>query len=882
MTQQTSSSETKAKRGFLPSMSAKVTAILLAIGSVSAIIGVLAVVVFVQVSAEMHRLSDDRLPELENSSQLLNASFRAEAAANVVLRVGPEGLSAAAEEAGAALGGLSEAIAGLPAGARPDFEAESAEIASAVEALVAARRAENESEAAIMSALQELHGVSQRLEVKLTELADDAYFDLTLGAEDAVTQIEETVGGLVENEFHMLQELLRAQSEINMLSGMILAMGTESDAGVMSIMRDSATGAADHLAAIIDTLEAAPDSSIDTAPLRRAHDIFSEALTGGKRLTAGVRRDLLRARQEIFGQLSGLVDDMDFEAILAIEEAGAENGDAVRSLVEHEFAALTDLLEINLLHNAYQGAVMDLISAGDQDAAHLAAGIMAKSAEALTAHADIAGGALAAEFDTLARLSDGDTGLPGHGYAAIDAAQAAAGATSRTVEATTRIVERSQALGERSQSGIAAMALGLSRQVTNAQFMVIGLAVSSGLALAFALYLSRRLIQAPLRAISETTERLAHGDLAPVEGFDRSSEEIRRIAGALAIFRDGIVERAELERRAEAERNATEQERQAREADQAAAMAAVGVGLTALAQGDLTARIDQRLPEGFDRLQVDFNNALEQLMGTMAQVLDSVFTIRSSSGDTTRVAADISKRIESQAATLEQAAAALDTLTTGARNTAQNARKVEAASQSARDTTEDGAEVVNRAVQAMADIEESSRQIAQIVGVIEDIAFQTNLLALNAGVEAARAGESGRGFAVVASEVRALAQRCSEAAMQIKGLISRSTVQVSDGAKLVSHAGEALQVILERVGDISGLVTEIAENVSDQTMGLEEINNGIGHLDQVTQQNTAIVEETTAASAQLSEEANRLANVVNRFRTGSPEQAGMASGNRAA
>ncbi len=868
MTQQNSSSSgTKASNGLLSSISAKVTAILLAIGSVSAVIGLMAVIVFAQVSSEMGKLTEDKLPDLDNSSRLLQSSFGAEAATNVVLRVGPDELEPAVQNADAAIADLQGAIAGLPAEDRSEFQSDADSIEAAFATLVRARRQVDTNEAAIEEDLEALRGISEQLEIKLTELSDNAYFDLSLGTEAAIEQIDETVGKLVEEDFFVLQTLLRAQSEINMLSGMILAKGAETDAGTASIVSDIATAAADHLMEIIETLEAMPDSSIDPTPLRTAHEVLSNALNKRQALNAGMRRELLSVRQDIYAQLSSMVDDIDFETMIAIEEASAENGDAVRSLLEHEFTALTNLLEINLNHNLYQGAVMELIAAQDQAAAQLAADAMKKAAVALADYSDLADGALTAEFAALSELADSTTGLPGHSISALTSRLEASDAAAETIAATSSIVDHSEALGVSTQTSIEVMANSLSGRVSKAKALVIALALASAVALMFALYLSRRLIQAPLKSISETTERLAHGDLAPVDGFERSSDEVRRIAQALAIFRNGIVERDELERRTEAERDATEQERQARETDQAAAMAAVGVGLTALAQGDLTARLNQQLPEGFGKLQVDFNAALDQLMATMSEVLETVYGIRASASDTSRVAADISQRIESQAATLEQAAAALDTLTTSARNTAQSARKVETATQSARGTTEDGAKVVNQAVTAMSEIEESSRQITQIVGVIEDIAFQTNLLALNAGVEAARAGESGRGFAVVASEVRALAQRCSDAAMEIKGLISRSTDQVADGAKLVSQAGDALQAILERVGDISGLVSEIAESVSDQTMGLEEINTGIGHLDQVTQQNTAMVEETTAASNQLSEEANRLANVAGRFRT---------------
>jgi methyl-accepting chemotaxis protein len=174
--------------------------------------------------------------------------------------------------------------------------------------------------------------------------------------------------------------------------------------------------------------------------------------------------------------------------------------------------------------------------------------------------------------------------------------------------------------------------------------------------------------------------------------------------------------------------------------------------------------------------------------------------------------------------------------------------------------------VVRQAVTAMAQIEKSSRQIGQIIGVIDEIAFQTNLLALNAGVEAARAGDAGKGFAVVASEVRALAQRSAEAAREIKDLISTSTRQVEEGVDLVGQTGEALERIVAQVGEITGLVGEIAASAREQSTGLAEVNTAVNQMDQVTQQNAAMVEQSTAASHSLAQEAEALSRLVARFR----------------
>ena len=214
---------------------------------------------------------------------------------------------------------------------------------------------------------------------------------------------------------------------------------------------------------------------------------------------------------------------------------------------------------------------------------------------------------------------------------------------------------------------------------------------------------------------------------------------------------------------------------------------------------------------------------------------------------------------------MEETAAALDQLTASVREAAESASEVENVVTKARKDAEESGVIVSEAVDAMSMIRKSSNEISQIIGVIDDIAFQTNLLSLNAGVEAARAGEAGRGFAVVASEVRALAQRSSDAAKQIKLLITSSSEQVETGVGLVGRTGEALASIIDRVSSIDKLVSGIASGSREQSSGLSEINIGMSQLDQVTQQNAAMVEEATAAATTLRTEAAGLTHVVGRF-----------------
>lgn len=297
------------------------------------------------------------------------------------------------------------------------------------------------------------------------------------------------------------------------------------------------------------------------------------------------------------------------------------------------------------------------------------------------------------------------------------------------------------------------------------------------------------------------------------------------------------------------------------------------LALENLAEGDLTSRIETEFPKENEQLRVDFNTAVGRLQEAMRDVIENAELIRGEVTEIASAADDLSGRTERQAATLEQTASALDELTSSVQSAADGAAHANALVDDARSNAEASGEVVRQAVAAMGEIETSSQQISRITGVIDDIAFQTNLLALNAGVEAARAGEAGRGFAVVASEVRALAQRSSDAAREINGLISASGEQVKRGVDLVDQAGEALRGIVENVKKISQNVGEIATSSQEQSTGLGEINAAVNQLDQVTQQNAAMFEQTTAASHALTRETETLITTMGRFQIGVPEGA---------
>ena len=296
----------------------------------------------------------------------------------------------------------------------------------------------------------------------------------------------------------------------------------------------------------------------------------------------------------------------------------------------------------------------------------------------------------------------------------------------------------------------------------------------------------------------------------------------------------------------------------------------IAEALNKLAQGDLSFCVDRPFAPDFEGLRNTMNDAISQMRDTLSDVARSTDQIDTGTREISQSAEDLSKRTEQQAASLEETAAALDQITVNVSNAAKRAEEARHAAATASGNAERSGKVVADAVGAMSRIESSSNQISNIIGVIDEIAFQTNLLALNAGVEAARAGEAGKGFAVVAQEVRELAQRSAQAAKEIKGLIRNSSEEVSTGVKLVSETGEALRTIQQNIVAVNDHMEAITSSAKEQATGLSEVNSAVNQMDQVTQQNAAMVEETNAASATLAQETARLRDLIEMFQLGGP------------
>jgi methyl-accepting chemotaxis protein len=387
--------------------------------------------------------------------------------------------------------------------------------------------------------------------------------------------------------------------------------------------------------------------------------------------------------------------------------------------------------------------------------------------------------------------------------------------------------------------------------------------------------LLQRSIAGGLKQLGHSMANLSHGDMATAIAGTERRDEIGGMAGSVQVFKDGMVRAAALEHAATEQRQVSETQRLRHEAErddaaeaQKGVVEALADGLSRLSDGDLTARLPTAFLPEYEQLRQDFNAATTKLQSIMGVIVTNTASIRSGTGEITHAADDLSRRTEQQAASLEETAAALDEITATVRRTAEGAERARGVVTTAKADAERAGQVVRDAVAAMSEIEASAKQVSQIIGVIDEIAFQTNLLALNAGVEAARAGDAGRGFAVVASEVRALAQRSAQSASEIKSLISTSSKQVDRGVGLVAETGRSLSRIVVQVVEIEGVVTEIAASAQEQASGLAQVNIAVNQMDQVTQQNAAMVEQSTAASHSLSKEAEELLQLTGRFQLG--------------
>jgi methyl-accepting chemotaxis protein len=412
--------------------------------------------------------------------------------------------------------------------------------------------------------------------------------------------------------------------------------------------------------------------------------------------------------------------------------------------------------------------------------------------------------------------------------------------------------------------------------------LLVGIAVMAIIMGALGTFMVHRTVIMLINRMRLAMMELAAGNMnAQFEGVHRM-DEIGDFARAFHNFKQASIDRMhaeteakELRAQAEAEHAASEARQSAVEAEKAKAAAeqarsldALAEGLARLAEGDLTISIEDEFAEAYRQIRDDFNTTVGRLHDTVDSIVTSTRDVANASQEISTSTMNLSQRTEEQAASLEQTSASMDEISATVQKNAEHAHHANASAGKARDVADRGRAVVAKTVDAMAQIESSATKISDIIGVIDEIARQTDLLALNAAVEAARAGDAGRGFAVVAAEVRTLAQRSSQAAKDIKDLINNSNGQVKEGVELVGRAGAALIEIVDSIKEVAAVVAEIAAASTEQATGIEQVNKALNQMDEVTQQNSALVEENAATAKTLEQQAAAMDQTVAFFRLG--------------
>ncbi len=773
-----------------------------------------------------------------------------------------------------------------------------------------------EAGADMTNQLMTLQALVNDLSAALTQQKDAAQAALQSGSEQTVESVQSALNSIAGTELDRLRNLLEARAELGIVIGASLAKAGTTNPELAEQFTSLARSSLFRFNRSRKTFGEDPFLQNGVVFLQDVSDVVQSAIDADFLATLSLREELLVAFNTSDTWLLDVIDRLTTSLTFLASDVGERNAETVDSLIKTEVGALTDAQNLDVVFKDV--VIKSLIAASTEDVTELDAIKQDLGSTMFKMYTILQWGTFPEEMSEtikqIGAINDEETGV-----VAVRKNYLAAVEELSTITrvAFASVDEIAQIAGEESRQSAADMKvaggiiLEKSAGAKERLMHIAGVVLGAGV---LGMLVSWAFVVRPLRRITRETERLASGDDDPVVGFERTGGEIGKMAQALSVFRDGMVERQEMrkqealreeqqradelraveEKRAaeklEAEREAEriaeerrlEEERREREAaaeakakheretlarEQELVVTALANGMRSLSQGDLTVSIQEAFPSAYESLRLDFNDAVITLSSLIQRISESASNVNDSSLDMASTANNMAHRTERSAAALEQTSAAVLELEATAKSTSSAASEVNAVMTNARSQAESSRSTVTNAVTTMSEIEESSTAISKIVDMIEEIAFQTNLLALNAGVEAARAGEEGRGFGVVASEVRALAQRSSDAASEINDLITKTRNQISNGVSQVGNAGDALNGILSLISDISDHVSGITNAAQEQSTTISEISGSVSKLEEETQRSAAVFEESLAASELLSSEAAVMTKLAESFST---------------
>ncbi|SRR5579871_166207 len=728
--------------------------------------------------------------------------------------------------------------------------------------------------------LTELHSVHAQISSKLTPIVDDSYFDVVFAADSVAKTGDSVVRALVNRDLPVLQAVVEIGAETNLMTGLLTASALSSTPSILTLLEDRYTSSARRAEKLMKQL---PDDG-KFGDLKRqiagllAAANFKVPAEADESASAKRLQKIFRAQESLAAVQIQLADDLNFGLVMKGEDVAGRTSKVVKELVNKQIAALRAALETAAQVHLLTSLVSEAAAAKDpasivplQDRFKASADLLKKASSA------IEDAKTKSAIENLAGFGLGPESIMTLHQQELRAESAAQGMVKENIGLQSVLKNAVSAVAAESETDMDDSFIALMREFSQNRIMLMSVAAASLLiaALIGFFYVQRSVVRR-LTAIGEVMHRLASGDVEVSVPAVEDRDEIGRMARAVVIFRDAAINKERLERQAEEQRQMAEhnrrtaaeqveaERRKAAEAqarvsqEQAQALGSLAAGLKRLAAGDLTARLDDSFTGEYRRIKEDFDTAVARLAETMRSISTASGEVASATVEIASSSTDLSQRTEEQAASLEQTTASMEEIAEIVRRNAENAQAANRSAAASCDLAARSGEVVADAINAMARIENSSRKIGDIIGVIDEIARQTNLLALNAAVEAARAGEAGRGFSVVASEVRSLAQRSSQAAKDIKDLITASSGQVKDGVTLVRRAGEALQEIVGSIHNVADLISGIATASSEQATGIAQINRALTQMDELTQQNSALVEENAATAKTLEQQAKAM------------------------